>query len=927
MIKKGIVERVIDMEYTLMKNADRELIYYGIYHTEIEVPDGDLLSEVRKKYFESGKKQKNRSTYNIMGELYRSSYSMEEGKPLKWKKLIGSQLSERVTIKNDHYFVETLDRDRKPYKRTYFDFEHHWLSTEYYTSGDRKTADYTLVPSVDGNKPVIIRRIGKNIIDMLYPFEQMLDKELTEKLNILTNEPQVFCRTSCGSFYFCTKEEAENRREALEKMLARDNHTIGEPGVDEIIEPAFEVNVSALNDDTEKEEKQEEIVSETNSPVVEEPEKTVLETTEPVKESPSVEPEPVVTEDVTETIPDGEEESITSDEKELTYSAVPTEQDEPEQEKKPLVSDILDDMSEYAVQASPCAFMQDCPYENVDKMIIESGGKQYFYFGDILDDKRNGSGRTSMSDGKTAYEGSYRGDKRDGFGVYYYKSGKLCYAGSWKQNRRSGLGVAFSPNDGSAYIGKWQDNVSTGVGASFDSEGRLVYLGKTVDGKRSGAGVTYSAERDTFFVGKYKDGEFLEKGTQFDKEGNLLYVGGYVNGVRTGEGTSYNHDGTIHYKGMWKDNLFHGEGVLYIEDGSILKGSFRNGSAYGSCTLTDSSGRVIYTGGFDNDLYNGTGRLYSDDGGVVEGRFVDGEPTGIFNEYNGNGDLVYCGEWTDMHRNGRGIEYKNGEKLYEGDFINSVYHGSGKLYENGSLVYTGGFDNGIKSGFGMEICEEEVVYQGMWEQDTYNGCGILYEEGYPKYAGCFENGRKQGRINEIADNHIVKKCIYKDDELIYMCEYSDDGTLLYYGSVKDGERSGMGCSFNSSCEKEYEGIFKSGKLEKPMQVFFKDLEDIPSCSELSDSDYDLFIHSPEYAVETNTADGIYTGQLRDSKPEGKGTILYFDHRYTGQFHSGKPEGSGVIYMRDGSEIKGIFSTEPTPSGETLIFTNVTYYRN
>ena len=456
MIKRGIVERVIDMEYTLTQNADRELIYYGIYHTEMEVPDGDLLCEVRKKYFETGKKQKNRSTYNIMGELYRSSYSMEEGKPLKWKKLIGSQLSERVTIKNDHYFVETLDRNRRPYKRTYFDFEHQWLSTEYFTSGDRKSADCTLVPSVDGDKPVIIRRIGKNIIDMLYPFELMVDKELTEKLNILTNEPQIFCRTSCGSFYFCTKEEAENRKEALDTMLVRDYDSTNEPDVDEIIEPAFEVNVAALNEDTDREERQEkEIIPEITEPAVAVPEENIPEETEPLSEEPeitellSVEPEPVVT----ETVPDEEEKIIAAEEnddtEELTYSAAPAEQEEPEEEK-PLVSDMLDDMSEYAVQASPCAFMQECPYENVGKIIIESGGKQYFYFGDILDDKRNGSGRTSMSDGKTAYEGSYRGDKRDGFGVYYYKSGKLCYAGSWKQNRRSGLGVAFSPNDGSA---------------------------------------------------------------------------------------------------------------------------------------------------------------------------------------------------------------------------------------------------------------------------------------------------------------------------------------------------------------------------------------------------------------------------------------------------------------------------------------------
>lgn len=879
------------MDYKLVQKADKELIYYGIYNTELEVQDGgDILCTVRKRYFETGKRQKNRSTFNILGELYRSSYNMEEGKPLKWKKLIGNQLAERVVVSNDGYFVESSDRERHPYKRAYYDNFHNLLRVEFYSYADRRNPICTVIPSSDGERSVLVRK-NDGMTDVLYPFEHVLDKELTQKLNIISGEPQIFCRTNSGSYYFCNEQEAVARQQALEKMLEREEADNMTDIAQEQVEPSFEVNTAALDMPEEK--------------TTERPQTPITETVHPERTEPD---EPI---------------------KEETVSAEPAEEviaEEQDIQPDLSIEAFADDTSEFAVQKAPCAFMEECPYENVDKLIIESGGRQYFYFGDIIDDKRSGSGRTAMYDGRTAYEGGYKDDKRDGFGVYYFKSGKLCYAGSWKQNRREGLGIAFSPNDGSAFIGRWHDNASVGIGASFDRDGRPVYFGKTKDGKRDGAGITYSAERDTFFVGKYKDGEFLGTGTQFDSEGNMLYVGGYRGNVRQGEGLSYNGDGSVCYKGEWKNNLYHGEGTLYLEDGCILKGTFRNGKAEGNCRLTDGLGRIIYSGSFANDMYNGTGRLFAEDGGYVEGRFVDGEPTGIFNEYDRDKQLIYCGEWTDMHRSGKGIEYKNGVKVYDGSFVNSVYEGSGKLYRDGQLIYSGGFTGGIRNGLGTEYNGDEVVYFGIWENNSYNGSGILYEGGIPRYAGSFENGKRQGRVNEIYNGKVKRKCIYRDDVLTYMCEYSEDGTIIYFGNVTDGKKSGMGCLYNDFCEKEFEGIFRNDVPEKPMQVFFKELEDLHECEHLSGTDYDNYRYTPEYAVEQEYADGMYTGQLRNGVPHGKGTILYYDHRYTGIFADGKAAGEGIIYMRDGSVIRGEFSTTATDTSDRIDFANVTYYR-
>ena len=101
---------------------------------------------------------------------------------------------------------------------------------------------------------------------------------------------------------------------------------------------------------------------------------------------------------------------------------------------------------------------------------------------------------------------------------------------------------------------------------------------------------------------------------------------------------------------------------------------------------------------------------------------------------------------------------------------------------------------------------------------------------------------------------------------------------------------------------------------------------ITAVNDMNSGEYEKYRRAPEYVIEKSVSDGIFTGQFQGGRPEGKGTIFYFDHRYTGMFHNGVPGGEGVIYMRDGSEIKGRFSTVPAQDAEELKFTNITYYR-
>ncbi len=866
-------------------DINKNIIYYGVYDTEREILDkNDILCAVRKRFFSTGSKQKGRGNIKAEDGLYNYSYVMEYGVSLRYRKLKpnGQQL-ERVFDIAGGYFVETLDEKHRAVKKSFFDSRHNWKKTQF-LSYENDSKNYEIYPSKDGNKPVLILKSSEDV-QKLYAFDMLIEDMMMDKLNIVAGEPKILCSTNFGKLYFCTYEECNRRKEILKNLSVSSDEMY--------------INTEVYAD-----------ISTENT--VEEVNEIIIEDGEKAEEYVPVEDERKIENDIVE-------ESV---EKEMTKEVAIIEE-----------SDIEDMKFESCSDSAPCErkckFVGECPYETVDKQIIDSDGKRYVYFGDISDNKRNGKGRTITKSGETAYEGQYIDGMKDGVGAYYYKSGKLCYTGNWKENKKNGFGVLFSQDNESIFVGEWHNDEQVNIGTLFDIKGKLLYCGNMNNGIKQGIGMTYSDITGNYFVGKYKDGQFLFSGTEFDSNGTLLYTGEYRNNKRNGSGISYNPDGDLRYKGEWVDNLYDGSGTLYLEDGGTFDGQFKLGQASGSGILTDSHGKIIYAGNFVDGMYNGTGKLFLDKGGYAEGEFTDGEPNGIFREYNSDGRIVYIGEWLDMHRNGKGTEYKDSEKIYEGEFVNSLYHGQGKQFCNGCEVYKGYFIEGIRNGYGVEIEENKIHYRGMWKNGLYDGAGMLFENGSLKYLGMFRNGMKNGRINELSENMVIRESVYEDDVLVYMREYFSDGTLAYYGSMSDGMKNGMGCEFGNSFEKSFEGIFKNDAGEKPMKVILKKLDDIPSCEELKDTEYEKYRVLPEIAIDmelsVDEAKGIYTGKLKDSIPDGKGTVLYSDHRYTGNFSMGKPNGYGVIYMSDGSEKKGIFSTEKFKDSVKLEFAEIEYY--
>ena len=71
-------------------------IYYSIFCPQCDYINSDLLSEIRYNFFVYNKRQKNKITREIDGEIYHYSYVLEKDKPLRWKYMLKDKLLEKV---------------------------------------------------------------------------------------------------------------------------------------------------------------------------------------------------------------------------------------------------------------------------------------------------------------------------------------------------------------------------------------------------------------------------------------------------------------------------------------------------------------------------------------------------------------------------------------------------------------------------------------------------------------------------------------------------------------------------------------------------------------------------------------------------------------------------------------------------------------
>lgn len=116
---------------------------------------------------------------------------------------------------------------------------------------------------------------------------------------------------------------------------------------------------------------------------------------------------------------------------------------------------------------------------------IEYVPAKYFYRGQFLNDKRNGSG-SMVRQGGSLYEGQWFEGEKNGRGKYYDASVRASYEGEWKAGRREGFGY-FHVESQSIYEGAFVMNLKEGFGTEEFACGDS-YKGEYLRGRFHGRG-------------------------------------------------------------------------------------------------------------------------------------------------------------------------------------------------------------------------------------------------------------------------------------------------------------------------------------------------------------------------------------------------------------------------------------------------------
>lgn len=567
------------------------------------------------------------------------------------------------------------------------------------------------------------------------------------------------------------------------------------------------------------------------------------------------------------------------------------------------------------------------PNYQTNTLKIKSGDDTFYYYGSVVDNKREGSGFTVTQTGKIAYNGQYKNNNRDGVGSYYYSDGNLCYFGNWKNNEKHGSGIQIYHKSKYFTVGKWHKGSICGECCSFDQNGDLAYFGNSKTDSNEGFGISNYKDQGLLFVRKNSS----NIGTLFDKNGNMLYKGSFIKHKKDGFGTLYDDKEQILYVGHFKNDLYNGNGRLYLKDNFTIEAEFKDGIIVSPVIHRDPTGFIVYKGSWKNNAYNGYGCKYFKSGGRYEGNFKDGQPVGFLKGYNKHNECIYNGEWKDDKFCGQGTYYVKGEKFYSGAFENDTFNGNGFLYNKGKYIYAGGFLNGKREGWGTSYSDGKPLYSGEWKNNLYDGVGAVFKDNEIVMCGTFKQGNKDGRMNLIRNGMVWEEQLYENNKLVYTKKFNIKNPksvyLLYMGNVSENLPNGLGCTFDKYGNIQEEGVFCDGELVKPMKVKFRDLQELPSSKYLSHTKYDIYRKSVNYVIDKQMPNGcIYTGMLDENNlPSGFATALYNDHIYMGQFLKGSPFGKGIIYMNDGSFVKGWFAKAQNDKNRELTFNNGVKY--
>ena len=456
-------------------NGDRIMsiqYFYNFCLRDVDSTDlsGNLLTGVRRSYFSTAAKIKDKLTRGSDAQPLFYDFSIEKGKPMKWQvKDAAGKVIQDVRLSDDGKYYIYFYEDSALFKRLLFSKHHTLLKAEYF---DKKTGAvrHTLEPRKSQVGLCILYTTKSDPRPIpLFEEPEIGDGALLELMRREYDVYTAVASSDSGVVRFLSEPQMAGFREALEKCekeLAdtREESFVGDdtPLLDKINAKDFNVkrNLSSSLDITRAMEfgahdAAEESPAEPELPAVSEAEALAISAVEEITQAVSAASATTPAEE-----PAAEEVTV-KETGEADQTAVAEADTQPAEQTQ-----------------EPEAAQEESSVPKPDKMIMADGAV-YSYYGELdAQGNRSGYGRTMTELGRTAYEGRYLNDKRSGNGSYFYKNGMLCYTGDWLENVRHGVGVGVSSRDGSIHVGSWRNNKPDGSGVRLTAEGNIKFVCK-----------------------------------------------------------------------------------------------------------------------------------------------------------------------------------------------------------------------------------------------------------------------------------------------------------------------------------------------------------------------------------------------------------------------------------------------------------------
>jgi hypothetical protein len=297
---------------------------------------------------------------------------------------------------------------------------------------------------------------------------------------------------------------------------------------------------------------------------------------------------------------------------------------------------------------------------------------------------QHGWGVYKYPDGDIQYRGYWKNQKKDFWGKYYFKhrTKSLYYVGQFSNDKFNGIGtVTYS--DGSTYQGFWVNNRRHGYGKYFSKE-KSVYRGYWKNGLKHG--FTYIINYDqSKFIGNFRGGKKFGEGLWIDTTGKR-YSGFWYFDTLVGNSTIFATNGDKYIGSLDFRKEASGCGTLVKVDGTVYHGQFRKGvyNGYGEEITKDGNS---YKGSFKNGVYHGYGERVVSYSCRMDW-VVIGKPW--------NREYIKRENVLVLNSSGsgvRGIGYSVGEKTL-GEYKNGVIHGEGLLIDQNGRKFSGVWKSG-----------------------------------------------------------------------------------------------------------------------------------------------------------------------------------------------------------------------------------------